>query len=70
MQDGRELTVNGKPHRHSEGMTIASLLAELMDGPGTVVVEVNGKIIPRGQFEETRLCAGDSIEVVHFVGGG
>lgn len=70
MQEGTPLTVNGKPHRFAEGMTVSSLLAELLDGPATVVVEVNGTIIPRERFDATQLAAGDSLEVVHFVGGG
>lgn len=64
------LTVNGKSHPHTEGMTVASLLAELPDAPATVVVEVNGVIIPKESFAETALHGGDRLEVVHFVGGG
>lgn len=70
MQQGDTLTVNGKPHPFRQGMTVSSLLAELMDGPATVVVELNGTIVPRGEFGEATLASGDRIEIVHFVGGG
>lgn len=64
------LTVNGKNHPHVENMTVSSLLAAVREGSGTVVVEVNGVIIPSGEYDETPLNKGDSVEIVHFVGGG
>lgn len=64
------VTVNGNSHPHTPGMTVASLLANLMGTPGTVVVELNGSIIPSDTFDETPLAIGDSLEIVHFVGGG
>ncbi len=35
-----------------------------------VAVERNGDIVPKAEYETTRLCDGDSVEVVSFVGGG
>ena len=70
MPENNIVTVNGKPHPHTAGMTIDTLLAALPGKPATVVVEVNGAIIPREAFARTVLQAGDSLEVVHFVGGG
>ena len=35
-----------------------------------VVVEVNREIIRRARHDEVALHAGDTIELVHFVGGG
>ena len=70
MPESMMLTVNGNLHPYAEGMTVASLLAELTGGPVTAVVEKNGAIVPRERFEKTVLQPGDSLEVVHFVGGG
>ena len=70
MQENGFVTVNGKQHPHTAGMTVSTLLAEVLGAPGTVVVELNAAIIPRGAYDETPLNAGDSIEIVHFVGGG
>jgi thiamine biosynthesis protein ThiS len=47
---------------------LAGLLAELKIAPQVVVVEKNGKIIPRGHKAE--LFEGDKLEIVRFVGGG
>ena len=66
----KTVTVNGKPHPHTAGMTVSSLLADLLGEAGTVVVELNGTIIPRGEFAQNVIAAGDSVEIVHFVGGG
>ncbi|MVX64043.1 sulfur carrier protein ThiS [Clostridium chromiireducens] len=35
-----------------------------------VVVELNGDIIPKAQFNQTNIKDGDSLEVISFVGGG
>jgi thiamine biosynthesis protein ThiS len=66
----KNIIVNGKDHPYKDGMTVASLLAEVLTTPGTVVVEVNGEIIQRERFDEMPLNTGDMIEIVNFVGGG
>ncbi|MBN7772854.1 sulfur carrier protein ThiS [Clostridium aminobutyricum] len=35
-----------------------------------IAVEVNGWIIPKAQYSAKVLMPGDSVEIVHFVGGG
>jgi sulfur carrier protein len=64
------LLVNGEPREVPAGSTVADLLASLGRDPRTVAVEHNGDILPRACFGETRLAAGDRLEVVHFVQGG
>jgi thiamine biosynthesis protein ThiS len=64
------VTVNGRPESIAEGATLTALLQQLgIQGP-FVAVEVNRDVIPRNRHAETRLQAGDRIEIVHFVGGG
>lgn len=65
-----ELTVNGEPRRLPEGSTVADLLNSLDRHPRTVAVELNGDIVRRPQYGETRFTSGDRVEVVHFVQGG
>jgi len=38
--------------------------------PRTVVVELNRSIVRRANLSTTPLSPGDSVELVHFVGGG
>ena len=65
------LSVNGTQKPVPVGSTLADLLASLgLDARG-VVVERNGTILrDRSSFASLKLAADDSIEIVHFVGGG
>jgi thiazole synthase len=64
------IIVNGQPQRISGPATVADLLRKLQLDPRTVVVELNRQIIRRPVLSETKLADGDTIELVHFVGGG
>ncbi len=65
-----EILVNGDPHRVPEPATVTDLLRLLGLDPRTVVVEHNRRIVRRPALGETSLAAGDTVELVHFVGGG
>jgi thiamine biosynthesis protein ThiS len=63
-------TVNGEQRPLPGAMTVADLLATLgLDGR-KVAVERNEAIVPRSAYATTRLEPGDSLEIVHFIGGG
>jgi thiamine biosynthesis protein ThiS len=65
------LVVNGAERRIPDGWSLADLLASLELEPRTVVVERNGTIVrDRSSFASIELGSNDSIEIVHFVGGG
>ena len=65
------LVVNGDERRVPDGWSLADLLASLELDARTVVVERNGIILrDRSSFASVELAADDSIEIVHFVGGG
>ena len=63
------LTVNGETRRTS-ATTVADLVRELELDPAKVAVERNGTIAPRSELEQHALAEGDTLEIVHFVGGG
>jgi thiamine biosynthesis protein ThiS len=65
-----EVTVNGAPMRLPEGATVADLLVRLRVATPRVAVERNREILPKASYPETRLEAGDALEVVELVGGG
>jgi sulfur carrier protein len=51
-------------------LSLIGLLATLgLDGR-KVAVERNEEIVPRSRYSETWLASGDSLEIVHFIGGG
>ena len=64
------ITVNGEPRQVPGPATVADLLRHLQLDPRTVVVEVNRHIVRRPLLEQTKLAEGDTVELVHFVGGG
>ena len=66
------LKINGedKMFRDAVPRTLKNLLEVLNVNEATVVAEVDGQIIPRGNFQDTALCDGQKIELVRFVGGG
>ncbi len=65
------LTVNGVVRTVPAGFTVADLLASLELDGRTVVVERNGTILrDRSSFASLEVATDDSIEIVHFVGGG
>ncbi len=50
--------------------TISELLEQLGITAATVAAEVDGQIVSREKFAQTKLRSGQSIELVRFVGGG
>jgi len=65
-----EITFNGKPRELKTGTSIQELLDQLSLDCMQVVVEHNRNIITRQRLAETPLNDGDTLEVIHFVGGG
>jgi sulfur carrier protein len=64
------IEVNGEAREVAPGTTVAALLVTLGLGDTLVAVERNQEIVPRAKHGEATLQEGDSLEVVHFVGGG
>ncbi len=64
------ITVNGNARAVADGATVAALLNELDLNQKTTVVERNGDILDRAQFDTTSLAENDVLEVVRLVGGG
>ena len=65
------VTVNGARQPLPAGSTIASLLAAHALDPRLVVVEHNRVILrDRATLADVPLAEGDTVEIVHFVGGG
>lgn len=63
------ITLNGEPRRVAAG-SIAALVESLGLPLTKVAVERNMEIVPRSTLGEVELAEGDTLEIVHFVGGG
>jgi len=64
------VTLNGKPRRVADGVSLLDLLEQLDVPPSRVVIEHNREIRRRDDFAKTVVRAGDELELVYFVGGG
>jgi thiamine biosynthesis protein ThiS len=64
------VTLNGESRRLTGALTLADLLGQLGLDPRAVVVELNRRIVRKQELSATRLSNGDTVELVHFVGGG
>lgn len=65
-----EVTLNGEARRVPAGGTVVDLLEHLGLHPGTIVVEHNREILERNSYPDVPVREGDTLELVHFVGGG
>jgi thiamine biosynthesis protein ThiS len=64
------LTVNGEPHSFPSRLTVAGLVTALALDIRKVAVELNREIVPRSTYAQVVLSSGDTLEIVHFIGGG
>lgn len=65
-----KLIVNGEEKQISNLENVAHLVAHYKLEDKLVVVEIDGEVIDRENWQQTSLRDGMSIELVHFVGGG
>ncbi len=64
------IKVNGESREVDEGTTLRKLIIDLALKPDQVAIELNREVVRRVKWEETILQEGDTVEIVHFVGGG
>lgn len=69
-QEAVVLTLNGERRAFDAPLTVSALLLRIGLDPRKVAVECNEEIVPRSSYAQTHLVAGDSLEIVHFIGGG
>lgn len=67
---GMNVILNGETLTLQDPCTIAELLDRQQLTQRRVAVERNGDIVPRSLHASTQLLDGDTIEIVHALGGG
>ncbi|GEN26191.1 sulfur carrier protein ThiS [Halomonas cupida] len=65
-----QIQLNGEPHALDREQSVAELVETLGLGGRRIAVELNENIVPRSLHTETLLSDGDSVEIVHAIGGG
>lgn len=61
---------SGKEIHLEAPVTVRAFLLEQGHQPERVAVERNGQIVRRADFDKELLREEDTVEIVHFVGGG
>lgn len=65
-----QITINGVTADVAECITVATLVRDRIEGRHRVAVAVNAGVVPRSQWDVTRLGPGDSIELLAATAGG
>ena len=64
------IIINGEARELSDGISLSALVEQLGMKPDRVAIELNRAIVGREAWLQTILHEGDTLEIVHFVGGG
>jgi thiamine biosynthesis protein ThiS len=65
-----QIIVNGTATEVPESLSMSGLIETLGLGDRRLAVEVNRELVPRSLFSEHALKDGDTVEIIHAVGGG
>ncbi|HEX5740901.1 MAG TPA: sulfur carrier protein ThiS [Pilimelia sp.] len=65
-----QLSINGKARELDPGATVADAVAAAGAPEQGVAVALNGAVVPRGEWADRPLAAGDRVEVLTAVQGG
>ena len=64
------ISINGMRREVPNGATLEALVELLNLKKKSIAVELNQKVVERSTFKEVSLQPNDTVEIVHFVGGG
>jgi sulfur carrier protein len=65
-----EIVVNGEHRALPDGATVRDVVAALSDNASGCAVAINDTVVPRGNWPERVVEAGDRVEVLTAVQGG
>ena len=65
-----EIRLNGEAFRVPSGSTVADLVRQLRLAEDRVAVELDRRIVRRGEWSVRPLQPGSAVEIVQIVGGG
>ena len=65
-----EITLNGQTHELTGPTSLTALLESLGLGGKPVVAELNREAVLPRHFPETRINAGDTLEIITLAAGG
>lgn len=64
------MRINGEQVHLDGRVKVSDLLVSRGYDRTRTAIELNGRILPKRDYDDTCVCDGDSMEIVSFVGGG
>ena len=64
------ICVNGVKRQIPHDVTVEKLIELFELKKKSIVLELNHRVVDRNRYASTRLKQDDTVEIVHFVGGG
>lgn len=64
------VVLNGEPRSVPDNISLEKLLEHFSLPSQRVAIELNKSVVRKKDWAEVRLNEADTIEVIHFVGGG
>jgi sulfur carrier protein len=64
------ITLNGAPRDVPDQLSASALLLALGLADKRLALEINQEIVPRSTFDARMIKPGDTVEIVHAIGGG
>ncbi len=65
-----QVTINGQTQDLPNGATAADVIELLGLRGKRLAMEINEEILPRSRYPDHALHEGDTVEIVHAIGGG
>lgn len=65
-----QLRINGEIRELTEDLSLLDLVRQLNLAPERIAIELNQNVVRRIDWAKTELKDDDTVEIVHFVGGG
>ncbi|MDH5473114.1 MAG: sulfur carrier protein ThiS [Gammaproteobacteria bacterium] len=65
-----QITLNGEKKSLDDGTHLSQLIEQLGIEGKRIAIELNREIIPKSEHASYEIKDGDTIEIVHAIGGG
>ena len=70
MEDKKYIYVNGNKIEWQKDMNITKILKVMNYTFKMIVVKVNGKVIPKDEYDNFFVDENDDVKVIHLISGG
>ncbi|MFA5418214.1 MAG: sulfur carrier protein ThiS [Bacteroidales bacterium] len=65
------ITLNNRPETFDyDSLTISEILTLKKFTFKMTVIKINGRLIRKPQYDETRVTEGDNLQILHLISGG